>query len=230
MKKILSILICCILISTMVACGNNEIDISQTDTSDISRSQSTAESNTETSKSDKAEDLDKIATDLFIKATEKIIALATNEPLSIIQDICDNINIDYKSKTEINKLSYFKTDGSFEDIEKYYSDLFCNSALEWISTSSAFKELDGVLYVREIGGATGWGIENVSVKKTEENIINEENKYTEYTYQATFSKTFYSDSVSTSEVETSIFKICDEDGDGEYKISDIDYKIPNFIK
>ena len=145
--------------------------------------------------------------ELFERAMNEILNLATNPTDDVLYDIFDgDIECVYSNQVTIDGISYQWTSRRYSELVDYYSQIFTGESLDWILDSS-FADVDGVLYGFAGGGATGWGTKAVSIEKLEEN-----------TYKGTY---LAYHSVPEGEEESTTFEI--EKTDAGYRISSIDY-------
>ena len=111
----------------------------------------------------------------------------------------------------INGRVYVKTNEKYEKVVQKYGEIFTDKALENV-LAERFANVDGVLYI-SYGGATGWGITNVEVEKTNE-------RDGEITYKASYNDVSIEGFVDDKK-QTCEFKI--KKVNGEYRISETNY-------
>ena len=148
--------------------------------------------------------------ELFERAVDEIIFLASEEPLYVVRKNLEDVEVIY-DETYIDGNAFYETTATFKELQDFYSNLFTGDALNWI-LSTKFADVDGVLYVSPAGGASGWGISNVEVTLISQNGGT-------YTYEAAFD--------AFDVTTTSQFAI--EKTENGYRISSIDY-IPDLLK
>jgi len=153
---------------------------------------------------------DTVAKELFEKATNEIITLATEEPTTVIQTILGDVEVIYE-ENHIDGVAYYETTAKYKELHDYYSEIFTGDALDWI-LSTKFADVDGTLYCSPVGGASSWSITNLEVARTDQNDD-------KYIYEATFD--------AHEETTTSQFTI--ENTENGYRISGINY-IPDLLK
>lgn len=153
---------------------------------------------------------DTVAKKLFESAVKEIITLASEDPTYIIKMILEDVEIIDEEK-QIKGVSYYKTTAAYKEVHDYYSEVFTGDALNWI-LSTKFADVDGTLYCSSVGGASGWSIANLEVKRTGQNSDT-------YMYEATF-KEFENTTTSQFMMEKT---------EGGYRISSINY-IPDLLR
>ena len=118
--------------------------------------------------------------ELFERAAKKLILYATEEPSRVLNSDFDNkIEIDYSGEYKtINDRPYQKTNLNYQQAVNEYSKLFMGDALNEF-LMKYFYDVDGVLYVTALGGASGLSIKNVEIT-----FISKSNG--EYLYKVTF--------------------------------------------
>ena len=155
---------------------------------------------------DQSEPSNKEIKELFEKATTKLVEYAVDEPVWVFGLDFGHENV-IRIRTEINDHPYCKTTLNYQQLVNKYSEFFTGDVLNRF-LSQYFYELDGVVYVTAIGGASGFGITNVKVT-----YISQSNG--EFLYKATFNRTDFED------VPESQFFV-KKTGDG-YRLSDTDF-------
>ena len=68
----------------------------------------------------------------------------------------------------IDSFAFARTSKNYSELVEYYGNIFIDEALEWI-LSTKFADMDGTLYLRIDGGASGVGTELLSIEKLKEN-------------------------------------------------------------
>ena len=101
--------------------------------------------------------------DLFARATEEIIDLAAEEPLTLVHARVEDIIETTGVEKEINGVGYYETTAQYGKIANYYGELFTGEALAWV-LGTKFADIDGVLYCSPIGGASGWSLTDITAK------------------------------------------------------------------
>ena len=159
----------------------------------------------------KGEITDVAVIELFERAAKEIIALASEEPESLIKTILgDDMKVVNKEKNIDGKI-YYETTAKYMALQNHYAEIFSGEALAWV-LSTKFADVAGVLYCLPSGGATGWSIVNTKVSK-----VNQDNGIS--AYKATFSRI---EGIKEPEAPTtSLFSI--EKTAAGYRVSSIDY-------
>lgn len=157
-------------------------------------------------KSDKKENTDEIAKELFEKGADEIRKLQYSSFIKEEYEVEGNL-----IEEKINGKIYVKTNEKYEKVVQKYGKIFTDKALENV-LAERFANVDGVLYI-SYGGATGWKITNVEVEK-----INE--KDGEIVYKASYNDVGINEIVS-EEKQICEFKI--KKVNNEYKISETNY-------
>jgi len=197
MKKTKIITLAIILTMTIfvAACSNNSAPSNLTTNSTASEDESITDTE---------------VVELFERAVDEIIFLASEDPLYVISKNLENVEVIY-DETYIDGNAFYETTATFKELQDFYSNLFTGDALNWI-LSTKFADVDGVLYVSPAGGATGWRISNLEITLISQNGDT-------YTYEAVFNEF---DITTTSQ-----FAI--ERTENGYRISSIDY-VPYSLK
>lgn len=217
MKKIALLACLFVLALSLSACGSNTAPPSS-DTQSESQSASKAKDVTNNDVESKPvvnpvieEITDTEARELYMKAIDEIILLATEDPITVIKNILgDHVTVVYEDRNIDDKV-YYETSAQYREMQDYYSNLFSGDALSWI-LSTKFTSVEGTLYCSPVGGASGWGITNLEVTRTSQNNDT-------YIYKATFRE--------FEETTTSSFEI--KNTEHGYRITSIDY-IPDLLK
>lgn len=170
---------------------------------DISLSSSEDESKEEPSASVE-EPTEAVLEELFCNAMFEINDLATEDPQDCIRRIFSDIKVSGDQVT-IDSFPFVRTSKKYSELVEYYGKIFTDEALEWI-LSTKFADMDGTLYLRIDGGASGIGTELVSIEKLKEN-----------TYRGNYLRT----SISGEEEESTVFEV--KKTDAGYRISHIEY-------
>lgn len=171
---------------------------------------------TSSSESNREEITNVIARELFEKAADEIITLASENPADLIKMVLrDDVQVTYNEKN-INGVAYYETTASFEELQDYYSQLFSGDALSWV-LSTKFADVDGTLYCSSVGGASGWSIADIEIE-----LIGQNNGT--YAYEAVFNRV---DRAGAHEVITSRFSA--EKTEYGYRISSID-NVPDLLE
>lgn len=149
---------------------------------------------------------------LFKKAMHDINKLATDDTwatlkLFIFHD--EGIEIYDHDYIKRNGFQYLRTSQPYSKLADYYGEVFTGDALEWI-LGSKFFDVNGRLYCCTAGGASGIGVDLISIEELGEN-----------TYQAT-----YWLSVEQSQTYNTLFEV--QQTDAGPRISSIDY-CPDFF-
>lgn len=106
----------------------------------------------------------------------------------------------------IDSFAFARTSKNYSELVEYYGNIFIDEALEWI-LSTKFADMDGTLYLRIDGGASGVGTELLSIEKLKEN-----------TYRSNYLRIYVS---GESDEESTVFEV--KKTDTGYRISNIDY-------
>ena len=128
---------------------------------------------------DATEPSNEVIKELFEKSAKKLIQYSTSEPSYVLNTDFDN-KLETGEEKTINDRPYNKTNLNYQQAVDKYSELFTGNFLDEFLLKY-FYNLDGVLYVTNAGGATGFDVANVQIT-----YINQNNG--EYSYKVTFDK------------------------------------------
>lgn len=172
---------------------------------DTSQPFSKEESKEEPSASEE-EPTESVLEELFCDAMFEINDLATEDPQDCMRRIFSDTEVYDDDQVTIDSFAFARTSKNYSELVEYYGNIFIDEALEWI-LSTKFADMDGTLYLRIDGGASGVGTELLSIEKLKEN-----------TYRSNYLRIYVS---GESDEESTVFEV--KKTDAGYRISNIDY-------
>ncbi len=151
-------------------------------------------------------EVDQIAEELFNKGSQKIreIIYSSYDQYALI--------IPSEEKT-LDKKIYEKRNALYSNIEREFTNIFTDKALEAALKERFIEADDGFLYV-SIGGQDEWNISNVRIER-----VSETEAIDEIEYKITYNDVELDNSVSEDITCTMKIKLVD----GEYRISETNY-------
>lgn len=105
---------------------------------------------------------------LFKSAAAKLIQYEVSGPMDILDTDFIYVMVDFYTYKNIKGYKFYKTNLEYKQAEEYYSAFFTGAALEKFLGMCFYNE-KGVLYVNEVGGASGFSIGFIQVAYQSQN-------------------------------------------------------------